>query len=228
MSRGRRIVRLKMKVPSKKIHNKYLLEWSAKHIREKINTLPELTSPALFNNHSPLELEIGTGTAEYLCDLGSQNSGTNYLGIEVSRKSVYMAIDLAAKMALENIRFIKANYQLLNPIMVDQSWECVYLHFPDPVHKRKDEKHRIFTSAFLDKMSAILIKGGKISVASDDVRFFTEMLDVAKAHSSFEFEHPDSEWIEFQPLKKSRFQIFWEKKGITPRRFIIVNQRAII
>jgi tRNA (guanine-N7-)-methyltransferase len=223
MSRGRRIVRLKMKTPSKEIEQKYLMDWSVKHVREAIGRLPKLTSKKLFDNELPLEVEIGPGTAEYLCDLALQNSEKNYLGIEASRKSAYLAIDLAAKLKLENIRIIKANFQLLNPIMLDQRWEKVYLHFPDPVHKRKDEKNRIFTTGFLDKMSSVLVSGGKISVVSDNVHFIDEMLKIAKKHPSFEFAHQDSKWIDFQPREKSRFQIFWERKGVIARRFIIVK-----
>ena len=150
MSRGRRISRLKLIVPSADHQGKYLLEWSAKQLREDIRECPKLISRLLFaSKDAPLNVEIGSGSGEYLCYLAKENPSENYLGIEASKKAAYFAVNLAAKKALNNLMIIKANFLLLSDLQVANSWQQVYLHFPDPVQKRKDEKRRIFTSEFL-------------------------------------------------------------------------------
>lgn len=224
MARGRRISRLKLIDLSDEVRQKYLLEWNAKLLREEIHQLPKLTSEALFDNaEAPLEVEIGPGSGEYLTGMAESRPAINFLGIEASKKGAYYAVDSAARKALENFRLIKTNFLLLSALMPKASWQKVYLHFPDPVHKRKDEKHRIFTQAFLDQMANVLVPDGRISVVSDEADFFAEMRAVAASHSAFRFEHPQKDWIEFNPEHKSRFQEFWEKKGVRPRRFVLAK-----
>ena len=222
MARGRRISRLKLLIPSADQREKYLLEWSAKLLREEISHLSKLTSKSLFQNKdSLLNVEIGPGSGEYLCGLAEENPDQNFLGIEASKKGAYFAVNIAAKKSLNNLKMIKANFLLLTELLVAKTWQQVYLHFPDPVHKRKDKKRRIFTSEFLDQMAIVLKTEGRISVVSDDIDFFFSMRQIASDHAAFRFKHPKREWIEFSPNHKSRFQEFWEKKGIYPKRFII-------
>ena len=221
MSRGRQISRLRLKPPTPDAQAQYLLEWSAKALRGGLQDFPQLTSEALFGNDLPLEVEIGPGTGEYLCDLAGRHEGRNYLGIEASRKAVYYAVNAAAERGLANLRFIRANVKLLYPLMVSESWAGVYLHFPDPVHKRKDEKRRVFDQAFLDRMADVLAPGGQISVVSDNEGFFAEMLALAEGERRFRFVEGARGGVEFQPEQKSRFQLFWEGKGVRARRFLI-------
>lgn len=222
MARGRRISRIKLMPPSPEQREKYLLEWSAKMLREDILNLPKLASKSLFNKRgSPLFVEIGPGSGEYLCALAEDNPNQHFLGIEASKKGAYFAVYLAAKKSLNNLKIIKANFLLLNELFEPNTWQQLYLHFPDPVHKREDEKRRIFTIAFLDQMAEVLKENGQISVVSDDSDFFYAMRQIASDHAAFRFTHLDREWIEFSPNPKSRFQKFWEKKGVFPKRFII-------
>lgn len=221
MSRGRQIVRLKLREPSEAARAAYLLEWEAKTLRLQITTFPPLRSEELFANSAPLEVEIGPGTAEYLCSLAARKMGTNFLGIEASRRAAYYAVNLAADLNLANLRVIRANIKWLYPLMQPETWSKVYLHFPDPAHKRKDEKHRVFDQSFLDVMARVLVPGGEISVLSDKVDFFDEMLAIAENDARFERSHSAPFLEGFEPQQKSRFQLFWERKGIMPRRFIV-------
>jgi tRNA (guanine-N7-)-methyltransferase len=221
LSRGRQISRLKSIELSEKARETFLHEWDAKSLRLALSDFPAISSLGLFGNNAPLEVEIGPGTGEYLCALAVRNKERNFLGIEASKRAAYYVVNRASKMELTNLRVIRANAKLLYPLITAEAWSRVYLHFPDPVHKRKDEKHRIFDRLFLDVMESALPPGGEISVVSDEKNFFGEMLKLAKSESRYEFAH-ESDYLEgFEPESKSRFQRFWEKKGITPRRFIL-------
>lgn len=221
MARGRQMGRLKLKRLSEETRNAYLYEWKAKDLVENPRDFPKLTSPAIFGNQAPLEVEIGPGTGEYLCDLAARHPETNFLGVEASRRALSHAVGRAGEAGLENIRFIHVNFKLLYPLMVPESWSKVYLHFPDPVHKRKDEKQRIFDAAFLDKMAQVLIPGGETSVVSDEHSFFMQMLERAEGDARFEKTHPERYLEGFEPPKKSRFQRSWERKGVVPLRFVL-------
>lgn len=223
MSRGRRIGRLRLKELSASVREQYLLEWSAKQLIGDTQRLPRLTARDLFGNSLPLWVEIGPGSGEYLCHLAAELPKTNFLGIEASRKAAYYLVDQASGMGLDNLFVIKANFNLLKPLLAKEAWEKVMLHFPDPIHKRKDRKHRIFDEVFLGRMAKTLLPGGKISVVSDDQRFFEEMLVLSRKHPAFRFQVAEEQWWPYESEVKSRFQAFWEGKGVTARQFVLVR-----
>jgi tRNA (guanine-N7-)-methyltransferase len=197
------------------------LDWDAKQLLGNPTEFPQLTSQALFGNQRRLEVEIGMGTGETLVSLAGANPGANYLGIEVSHRAAAFAAALAAETQLDNVRILRANFMLLKPFLAAGSWERVTLHFPDPVHKRSDLKRSLFTPAFLDSMASTLVPRGLLSVASDKPTFFFTMLDLAEGDVRFEKAHPERYLQGLEAPVKSRFQLFWERKGVTPLRFVL-------
>lgn len=221
MARGRQIGRLELHPPSGEARKKYLREWSARALYERREQFPPLSSVALFGMETPLVVEIGPGTGEYLCALAEMRPEHLFLGIEASRRAVYHAVGLADEKGLNNILFLRANVKLLYPLIPANCWRRVYLHFPDPVHKAKDEKLRIFDGEFLDVMAKSLLAGAEISVVSDKEDFFREMLELVEGDTRFEKLHTERYLEGFEPPAKSRFQRAWERKGVTPRRFLV-------
>lgn len=198
----------------------YLFDWKAKELWQTPDRFPKLTSEEFFASTAPLEIEIGTSTGEFLCDLAHANPETNFLGIEVSQRAAGYAAGFAAKGGLKNVRILRANFKFLRPLMQAGAWTRVYLHFPDPVHKHRDEKRRIFDQAFLDQMAFVLVRGGDISVVSDKPDYLEAMLALAERDPRFERAHSER-YLKFEPTAKSRFQRFWERKGINAQQFIL-------
>lgn len=223
MSRGRKIGRVRLEEPSAEARESYLLEWDTKTLALTPEQYPQLTTKNLFGADGPLEVEVGPGTGEYLCQLAQEHPQRRYLGIEASRRSIYYAVNMSAERELANVRWLRANVKLLYPRFPDATWQTIYLHFPDPAHKPKDEKHIVFDADFLDATYRALRPGGRISVVSDQAEFFMMMLERAEADGRFEKAHAARYLEGFEPPVKSRFQQFWEGKGINPRQFILIK-----
>ena len=220
MSRGRQVVRLKYRPLSNKAKS-LLLDWDSGELHGHPGRFPDLTSSQLFGNLNPLEVEIGPGSGEFLCDLAATHPYTNFFGIEVSHRAAATCAALAGEYGLANLRVLRADFKLLKPLLPKNGWSMIYLHFPDPPHKNGDQKRRILDQAFLDSMAEVLIPSGKISVASDRPDFFFEMLELAESNPAFMFDHPGRYLEGLEIAVKSRFQQFWERKGIPPLRFIL-------
>lgn len=220
MSRGRQIVRLKLRTLSAQA-KELLLDWEPGELYAQPDRFPHLSSNELFGNQNPMEVEIGPGSGEYLCYLADSQPRTNYLGIEVSRRSATACAALAAGQGLANLRVLRTDYKLLQPLLPPNGWTKVYLHFPDPPHKTADEKRGIFDQAFLEQMASTLVPEGQISVASDKPEFFFKMLELAEKDARFRVTHSERYLEGFEAPIKSRFQRFWERKGVQPLRFIL-------
>ncbi len=204
---------------------KYLLHWHSKELYQNPEAFPRLDSPNLFGNGRPMHLEIGCSTGEYLCTLAAKNPGINFLGVEINLKSLYVAIGQAADRSLDNIRFIKAPFQYLYPLLAPQSLQAVYLHFPDPSLRPKHRKRQMLNRDLLDTLHHALIPGGFWSIVTDNEELFmSTILPLVEGDARFKRTHPERYLTGFEPQAKSRYQLYWEKHGATIYRLVLMRE----
>ena len=130
---------------------------------------------------------------------------------------------LARKEIREQVRPLrKTNAEFRRTVAAlksTDSLQAVFLHFPNPHTKSGFKKHRLFTQNFLDQMHKALVVGGKLSVMTDLIEFFVDMLLIAEADSKFRKSHKERYLVGFDAEMKSRFQRLWERHGLPTLRF---------
>jgi tRNA (guanine-N7-)-methyltransferase len=213
------IRRLKWSPPDAETAGKYLLEWHSGELYHSPEAYPRIDSAHLFGNEQSLELEIGCGTGEFLCALAARQPGTNFVGVDISLKSLYAAVERARSTGLDNVKFVKAAIQFVYPLLIPGSLHAVYLHFPDPCLRPKYRKRRVFNDTFLDQVQRALAPGGSLSVMTDVPELFTAMLGAIESDPRFEKAHAERYLVGFEHEAKSRYQAVWERYGTSPLRF---------
>lgn len=211
MSHGRRIGRIKLIPPTPEVARKYLLFWSKRELYHNPAQFPPMTGQGIFGINQPIHLEIGCGTGEYLLALAEQHPDELYLGVEVSRRAVFHAVNQANKANLENVRFVFTDFKMTYPQLRPDTLKIVYLHYPDPNYASRFTKRRIFDQEFLAHIYPALAPGGIISVVTDQHQFFMDMLALAEADPRFAKTHPQRYLTSFNAPVKSRFQRAWER-----------------
>jgi tRNA (guanine-N7-)-methyltransferase len=197
----------------------YLLSYLPATLYHDWQALPAITAQELFGNDLKLELEIGCGSAEFLCSLAEKFPNTNFVGIDISGKSLHKAVEMACSLGLPNIKFINADFHLMYPLLRPDSLSAVYLHFPDPHLKARCQKRRLFNETLLDALFTALVDNGLLSVMTDVEAFFMEMLQLIEQDSHFLKVHPQRYLVGFEPTVKSHFQRLWELHGECVFRF---------
>ena len=196
----------------------YLRRFSSKELFAHPERFPPLDSIHLFGNDRPLHLEIGCGTAEFLCALALDQPGANFVGIDVAAKPLFKAVREAAALALPNILFVKGDIGPLSPLLADDSLEAIYVHFPDPHMKRRYRKRRVISEIFLDRAERALAPGGLLSFMTDHQAFFLETLALLEGDRRFARTHAERYLVGFEPAAKSYFQRLWEQHGLPTLR----------
>jgi tRNA (guanine-N7-)-methyltransferase len=192
----------------------YLRVYDGKSLYQHPEIFPRLCSQHLFGNSAPLELEVGCGTAEFLCSLASKEPEVNFVGVDIARRPLYKAIAVASSLQLTNVRFLHANFVQVYPLLEPYSLRQVYVHFPDPNIRPKFHRRKLVTPAFLDAIHLALVSGGGLSLMTDHSALFGELLAVVEADSRFQKTHPERYLIGFEPEIKSRYQRIWEHHGL--------------
>lgn len=213
------IRRVRLSQPDEQTAAKYLLVWPSRDLYHAPDTFPRITSEQLFRGGRPLELEIGCGTGEFLCALAAREPAATFVGIDISLKSLYAAVESARSLSLDNVKFIKAGMQYVYPLLVPDTLQAVYLHFPDPCLRPKYRKRRLFNTDFLDHMHNALVEGGRLSVITDVPILFMDMLALIEQDPRFEKTHAERYLEGFDMEMKSRYQNTWERHGRQPLRF---------
>ena len=140
----------------------------------------------IYSNDRPLNLEIGTGKGDFIKQLASLNPNQNYLGIE--KYSTVLAIaakKIKNETELTNVRLMCYDAGELELIFNEESLNCIYLNFADPLPKARHEKRRLTFKTFLDKYFKLLKSGGKIIMKTDNLALFEYSLESIKEHGKF-------------------------------------------
>lgn len=219
----RKAIRIKADPPSPEVAKKYMRFWNQKVLYQAPEQYSPISSPTLFGDERPLELEVGSGTGEFLCSLAEQEPGTNFVGVDIWPKMVYRSVETAAEAGLDNILFIRAPFEFTYPLLVPNSLRAVYVHYPIP-HIRSRGQHKIFNPAFLDAVHGALEPGGRLHVVSDHEELFAEMLGLVEQEPRWEKSHEARYLVGYEPEVKSRYQRLWERHEVPPLRFEVRKQ----
>ena len=219
----RRKIRLKAAAPDEQVLERYLVTLSNSELWHHPERIAKASSATLFGNSHPMELEVGCGTAEFLCALARRDPGTNFVGVDVHKKSLQNAAALASSFALDNVVFVSADFKLLYPLLARESLRRVYLHFPDPNVRRKFRSRRIFSERFVDAIHHALVPHGTLSVMTDHRDYFFEMLELVERDARWSKTHADCYVVGFDAAIQSRFQRMWEGHGLATLRFELIK-----
>ncbi len=133
----------------------------------------ESRKPILFHPE-PLEkiagdfLEIGPGRGDFLMALAESYPNRHVVAVELARKRYYRLVPRITKRGIGNITLIGAAAQIAIPrLFVPDSFERVYVLFPDPWPKDRHAPHRLLTAEFLTMLGGLLTSTGSFFFATD-------------------------------------------------------------
>lgn len=165
-------------------------------IRKKTNLLPRMekcgdlliADPenyrgqwlARLPGHEKLYLELGCGKGAFTAKTAQANPDCLLVAVEKVPDAMVMAMERAASMSLNNVRFIDADALNLSE-MFDKGEVCrIYLNFCDPWPRSHDAKHRLTAPGFLRLYADALPLGGEIHFKTDNDPLFDWSVEMFK------------------------------------------------
>ncbi len=121
----------------------------------------------IFHNNNKNYLEIGFGYGESIIKRAVKDTDINYIGCESYTKGVANLTKMALDLDSTNLRIFYGDARLLLQALLDKSLDRIFILFPDPWPKIRQNKRRIINSDFIKLISLKLKSGGEIIFASD-------------------------------------------------------------
>ena len=213
---------MKVEAPDEETARRYLLWLPGESLYREPEELPRITSRSLFGNAAPLEIEAGCGTGEFLCSQAESRPDTNFFGVDLHVKSLHRAVAQASERGLDNIVFVRADFNLIPALLEPESLQALYVLFPDPGMKRRQQKNRVFSQTFLKEARRALEPGGRIFAMTDHEDYFRQMLALSRQAEGWELV--SGEELGAEQMIKTRFQSLWEGRGRTANALTLVRR----
>ena len=141
----------------------------------------------VFGNDHPVELEIGIGKGLFMAYTGLQHPERNFIGIEIRRKYLSKALDRVEKRPLPNVRLCHGDaFAFMDEHLPDHCLSVIHLYFPDPWHKKRHHKRRLFDPEFLKLVRRTLVPEGQMLIATDHKDYWEWITEVLNGQDFLE------------------------------------------
>lgn len=125
-----------------------------------------------FQNHNPLVLELACGKGEYTVGLGRAYPGTNFVGVDIKGDRIARGSAAALHDGLTNVAFLRTDIRYLPDFFAAGEVDEIWITFPDPQPRDRQEKHRLTYAYFLELYKQVLKPSGTLHLKTDNPGFF--------------------------------------------------------
>ncbi len=152
---------------------------------------------AVFGRRAPTSLEIGFGNGDSLAELAQVHPERNYIGVEVHKPGIGHLLLRLDREGITNVRIAARDARtVMRNEIPDDSLEEILVYFPDPWPKKRHHKRRLIQDEFALLVSAKLVVGGRLNLATDWQEYAEEMRLVLNSTPGLENLHPEQGFIE--------------------------------
>lgn len=181
------------KNPPKRVHPSGRLTFRSNVRAAKADDLPIIeagdeaiawTSVVPSDWNGEVELEIGCGKGQFLVEAATRRPESFFVGCEAGPDYARYCADRAKRQELQNVKLIADDARLfLSDSVPEKSLRRIHVYHPDPWPKRRHRKRRIFDEDFAKACVRALQSDGELLVATDNTRYFGEILTVLGAEA---------------------------------------------
>ena len=133
-----------------------------------------------FTNDNPIVLELACGKGEYTVGLAQAYPNVNFIGVDIKGDRMARGSAIAQTKLLDNVAFLRTDIIYLRDFFTDGEVDEIWITFPDPQPRPKQEKHRLTHSRFLAMYEQVLAPSGTLHLKTDNPELFAYSVDSVK------------------------------------------------
>ena len=155
----------------------------------------------VFNDQQPIVLELGCGKGEYTLGLAQAFPNRNHIGVDIKGDRLWVGSGIALREGIQNAAFLRTQIQFLEHFFKKGEIDEIWVTFPDPRPKEKDDKRRLTAPRFLAIYQNLLKPDGWLKFKTDNTELFNYTLELINKNrisvKNLVFTHDlyDSEYV---------------------------------
>ena len=130
----------------------------------------------VFTDQQPIVLELGCGKGEYTLGLAQAFPNRNHIGVDIKGDRLWVGSGIALREGIQNAAFLRTQIQFLEHFFKKGEIEEIWVTFPDPRPKEKDDKRRLTAPRFLAIYQNLLKPDGWLKFKTDNTELFNYTL----------------------------------------------------
>lgn len=170
-----------------------------------------------FGNENGLVLELACGWGEYTLALAEKFPGRNFVGVDLKGDRIWRGSQQAIRLGLSNVAFLRMHISHLADLFEENEVSEIWLTFPDPRPKDRDEKHRLSNESYLKMYAQILKPEGWFKFKTDNTALFEYTLEVLSdfkpANHAFTFDLYHSDLLADHYGIETKYERIWVQRG---------------
>lgn len=147
------------------------------HIRGTDAVALQKELAGFFKSGDRVIVEIAAGNAQFSLELARRNPKNVYLAIDIKSDRLYSSAKQALEEGVENIRFLRMSLDQVETVLPASSIDELWLTFPDPFPKKKNQRKRLTYKTFLQQYRKIIKDTGVLHFKTDARALFLWSLE---------------------------------------------------
>lgn len=135
---------------------------------------------SVFKNNHPLVLELGCGKGEYTVGLAERFPEKNFIGIDIKGARIWRGAKTARENLFANVLFLRTRIEFINSFFAGDEADEIWVTFPDPFPRQRDEARRLTSPQFLNLYRQFLRNEGIVHLKTDNHQLYTYTLSLVK------------------------------------------------
>lgn len=132
----------------------------------------------VFTDLQPMVLELGCGKGEYTLGLAQAFPKRNHIGVDIKGDRLWVGSRIALREGIQNAAFLRTQIQFLEHFFKKGEIDEIWVTFPDPRPKEKDDKRRLTAPRFLAIYQNLLKPDGWLKFKTDNTELFNYTLEL--------------------------------------------------
>lgn len=151
--------------------------------KEIYNQIKGKWRESYFLNENPLVIELACGRGEYTTGLAEIFPDKNFIGIDIKGARLWKGSSVAIGKSLQNVAFLRTKIQNLEDFFEENEVDEIWITFPDPRLRDRDERRRLTSPRFLGIYQKILCPKGLLHLKTDHSELFEYTLEILPGYN---------------------------------------------
>ena len=171
-----------------------------------------------FKNQHPITIELACGRGEYTLGLARLFPDRNFIGVDIKGDRLWKGSSIALEEGLANVGFLRTLIHDLQNYFDENELDEIWLTFPDPRPKDREERRRLTSKRFIDSYKGILREDGWFKFKTDNTDlFYYTLAELEKRNDinslEYTFNLSESELIMDHFDIRTRYERLFVEKG---------------